>query len=165
MKRVVFLLSITTILFNITVNSQNIKNIVGIYSASIDSTIVNQNQNQLKDTFALSDLLKNAQKVNQNQIKDTFAFADLQEHFVPLDNNDNGEYINQLLTIIINDNNIVLKDLKNQIKISFSRKDIQINGNKYIITPKQGEKIILENKGDYLKYSRGTNHFKLHKRK
>jgi|SRR5574344_1867749 hypothetical protein len=144
MKRVVFLLSITTILFNITVNSQNIKNIVGIYSASIDSTIVNQNQNQLKDTFA---------------------FADLQEHFVPLDNNDNGEYINQLLTIIINDNNIVLKDLKNQIKISFSRKDIQINGNKYIITPKQGEKIILENKGDYLKYSRGTNHFKLHKRK
>lgn len=145
--------------------AQSIKDIRGNYDAEVDivAMITGFNpegfepQIQIADTFAFVELEEHLKPVESNQITDTFQFSELAQHFnFPQENSNNN------VKVSITDNYILLDAIGGiKKKLEFNSKDVKVEGNKYIITTKEKEQIILIKEKDYIYIDYSNNILKI----
>jgi len=145
--------------------AQSIKDIRGNYDAEVDivAMITGFNpegfepQIQIADTFAFVELEEHLKPVESNQITDTFQFSELAQHFnFPQENSNNN------VKVSITDNYILLDAIGGiKKKLEFNSKDVKVEGNKYIITTKEKEQIILIKEKDYIYIDYSNNKLKI----
>lgn len=152
--------------------AQSIKDIRGNYDAEVDivAMITGFNpegfepQIQIADTFAFVELEEHLKPVESNQITDTFQFSELAQHFnFPQENSNNSkENSNNNVKVSITDNYILLDAIGGiKKKLEFNSKDVKVEGNKYIITTKEKEQIILIKEKDYIYIDYSNNILKI----
>lgn len=148
----VFLILVSSVLIS---QAQSIKDIKGNYDAEADivAMITGFNpegfepQMQIADTFAFSELEKHFNSPQESkQIADNFSFSELEKNFdSPKENTNNN------VKVSITDNYIILDAIGGiKKKLEFNPKDVKVEGNKYIITTKEKEQVILIKEKDYI---------------
>lgn len=163
MRRIfVFSILVSSVLIS---QAQSIKDIRGNYDAEVDivAMITGFNpegfepQIQIADTFAFVELEEHLKPVESNQITDTFQFSELAQHFnFPQENSNNN------VKVSITDNYILLDAIGGiKKKLEFNSKDVKVEGNKYIITTKEKEQIILIKEKDYIYIDYSNNKLKI----